>query len=108
MIIYNVTSNVQNDVHDEWMEWIKPHIALVLSTGSFLEARFAKVLVDNEDDTHTYSIQYMAKSREALEHYYKNNAESLRRQGAEKWADKVLAFRTELDVIDDFTVSLTD
>ena len=66
MIIYNVTVNIEESIHDEWLEWIKNHIPQVLATGKFIDARLTKVLVEEEMGGTTYAIQYKAKSREAL------------------------------------------
>jgi hypothetical protein len=103
MIIYNVTSNIDESIHKKWLEWIKHHIPQVLATGHFTEAKFTKVLV-KEDMGVTYSIQYRAKSREALEAYYKNDADRLRQDALKNFGDKVLSFRTELEIIDEYTV----
>jgi hypothetical protein len=103
--IYNVTVNVDNSVHEEWLVWIKQHILKVLSTGKFDGATFTKVLVEEEMGGHTYSIQYKAYSRKALDKYYEENAEELRSEGLKKFADKTLAFRTELEVIDEYAVN---
>ncbi|HLT32887.1 MAG TPA: DUF4286 family protein [Aquaticitalea sp.] len=104
MIIYNVTSNIDKNTHDHWLRWIKEHIPQVLSTGCFIEAKLTKVLVEDEDGAVTYSVQYRAKSREDLERYYKLYAEALRQDVLKHFADKVLSFRTELEVIDEFSV----
>lgn len=103
MIIYNVTSNIDNSVHDQWLIWIKEHIPQVLSTGCFTEAKLTKVLVDDDQGT-TYSVQYRAKSRESLDEYYSKFADALRQDAVKRFADKVLAFRTELEVIDEYSV----
>ena len=50
----------------------------------------------------TYSIQYRSYSREALDAYYREDAEKLRSEGLKKFADKMLAFRTELKLIKEF------
>ena len=105
MIIYNVTINVDKSVHDQWLEWIKTHIPQVLATGHFTEAKLTKVLVEEEMGGTTYSIQCRAKSREALDQYYKNDAERLRKEGMQLFADKMLAFRTELEVVDEYSVN---
>ncbi len=105
MIIYNVTINVDESVHQHWLKWIKEHIPQVLATGKFTEAKLTKVLVEEEMGGTTYSVQYRAKSREALDSYYKQDAEGLRREGFSKFADKVLAFRTELEIIDEYSVA---
>ena len=104
MIIYNVTINVDKTINTEWLAWIKEHIPEVLATGKFTEAKLTKVLVA-DDETDTYSIQYRAHSREALDAYYAEDAELLRSDGLKRWADKSLAFRTELEVIDEYSVN---
>ena len=105
MIIYNVTVNIEESIHDEWLEWIKNHIPQVLATGKFIDARLTKVLVEEEMGGTTYAIQYKAKSREVLENYYQNDAADLKQEGFIKFADKMLAFRTELEIIAEYTVT---
>ena len=72
MIIYNVTANIDDSIHDEWLGWIKAHIPKVLATGLFLKATFTKVLVEESMGGLTYSIQYLAHSKEALASFYEN------------------------------------
>ena len=105
MIIYNVTINVDDSIHDQWLSWIKEHIPQVLATGKFVEAKLTKVLVDEEMGGTTYSVQYKARSREALDSYYRDDAERLRGDGVSRFADKMLAFRTELEILDEYSVT---
>lgn len=106
MIIYNVTVNIDDSIHQQWLNWIKEHIPQVLATGNFTEAKLTKVLVEEELGGTTYSIQYRAKSPEHLKNYYQNHAANLRQDGLKKFGDKMLAFRTELEIIDEFSVTL--
>lgn len=100
MIIYNVTINIHESVHDQWMKWMQEkHINDVLSTGKFSTARMVKVLVEEEMGGVTYSIQYTTDSKETLERYYQEDAPKLRDEGLALFGDKMLAFRTELEVI---------
>ena len=107
MRIYNVTANIDNSIHDEWLKWIKEHIPQVLATGKFEKATLTKVLVEEDLGGHTYSVQYRSYSREALDAYYKEDAEKLRTVGLKRFADKMLAFRTELQIVDEYTVNFT-
>lgn len=103
MIIYNVTLNIDESIHDKWLDWMKKkHINDVLATGQFISARLVKVLVNEEMGGTTYSVQYTAQSREHLENYYQNHANRLRQEGLQLFADKMLAFRTELEVLTEF------
>ncbi|PKH50081.1 DUF4286 domain-containing protein [Tenacibaculum sp. Bg11-29] len=102
MYIYNITINIDESVHEEWLTWIKNHIPDVLATGRFLSAKLTQVLVEEEMGGATYSIQYTAKTREDLDDYYKYDADKLRTDGLKKFGDKMLAFRTELQIVNEF------
>ena len=105
MIIYNITANIDQSIHDEWLTWIKEHIPQVLATGKFTEAKLTRILVEEEMGTKSYSIQFRAKSREALEDYYTQDADKLRQEGIARFADKMLTFRTELEIVDEYSVT---
>mgnify|MGYP006147194885 FL=1 len=102
MYIYNVTTNIDATVHDEWLNWIKTHITEVLNTGKFTSAKLTEVLVEEEMGGKTYSIQYAANSREDLENYYKFNAPKLQSESLKRFADKMLTFKTELKIVEEF------
>lgn len=99
MIVYNVTLNIDLSIHDQWMRWMQTkHINDVLATGKFSSARMIKVLIEEEGSV-TYSVQYTTDSKEKLEKYYTEDAPRLRQEGLSMFGDKMLAFRTELQVI---------
>ena len=100
MIIYNVTINIHESVHDQWMQWMQEkHINDVLATGKFSFARMVKVLIEEEMGGTTYSLQYTTDTKETLQRYYDEDAPRLREEGLRLFGDKMLAFRTELEVI---------
>lgn len=102
MYIYNVTINIDESVHYDWRFWIEDHINEVLETGKFISAKMTEVMVEEEMGGRTYSIQYTANSKEDITAYYNEDAERLRAEGLRKFADKMLAFRTELRVVKEF------
>ena len=89
-------------MHAEWFSWIQSHVLEVLNTGKFTSAKLTQVLVEDDNQTKTYSIQYTANSRQDLDAYYKENAQKLQHDTLQKFGDKMLAFRTELKVIKEF------
>jgi len=103
MIIYNVTANIDESIHEQWLKWIKAHIPKVLATGKFEKATLTRVLVEEDMGGLTYSIQYKSYSREALDAFYKEDAPKFRQDVQQLFADKMLAFRTELQIIDEYT-----
>lgn len=103
MIIYNVTINIDESVHDQWLDWMRnKHINDVLATGKFDSARLVKVLIEEETGGTTYSVQYFAYNMDALKAYYREDAERLREDGMRLFGNKMLAFRTELEIIEEF------
>ena len=99
MYIYNVTINVQEEIHDEWLTWMKnEHIPDMLKTEKFSKALMTKVLVNEEMGGITYSVQYTADSKELLERYKAENATELRAK-TKPFEGKFVAFRTELEII---------
>ncbi len=103
MFIYNVTINIDESIHNQWLSWMKTkHIAEVLATQKFKKAVLVKVLVDEEMGGTTYSVQYYAENRADLEDYYTNFAPKLRTEGLQLFGDKMLAFRTELEILEVF------
>ncbi len=100
MILYNVTVNIHESVHDQWMRWMQEkHINDMLATGKFSSARMVKVLIEEEMGGTTYSIQFTTDSKETLQRYYDEDAPKLRAESASLFGDKMMAFRTELELI---------
>ncbi|WP_296634021.1 DUF4286 family protein [Polaribacter sp.] len=107
MYIYNVTINVDDAVHEEWLTWMETNIIDVLNTGKFISAKFTQIMVEEEMGGKSYSVQYTAETKGDLENYYSENAEALRIKTSEKFGDKILAFRTELKLIKEFYPTAT-
>lgn len=100
MIIYNVTTNIHESVHDQWLHWMQTkHIPEILATKKFFSARIIKVLIEEEMGGITYSVQYNTDSKLTLQKYYDDDAPSFREEAQALFGDKMLAFRTELEVI---------
>ena len=100
MIIYNVTTNIHESVHQQWMIWMQhKHIPEMLATGKFSSARMVRVLIEEEMGGTTYSVQYTTDSKETLQKYYLENAPKLRDEALQLFGDKMLSFRTELELI---------
>ena len=101
MYIYNVTINIDESVHDQWLDWMrKEHIPDMLATGKFTTALMSKVMVEEEMGGITYSVQYRTQSKALLQQYYEQDASRLRAQ-TDRFKGKFVAFRTELEIVDE-------
>lgn len=100
MVLYSVTINVIDEVHEEWLQWMREkHVPDVMNTGCFVMHKIMR-LKDPVQDGNTYSFQYFAESDATLSEYLTNHAPGLRADVDDKYANKYLAFRTILDVIE--------
>ena len=100
MFIYNVTVNIADDAHQEWLKWMKEkHIPDVMKTGCFIDNQLVKVLYV-EDEGHTFSIQYKFLEMADIEKYQKEFAPKLQAEHTAMFKDKYTAFRTLLQIVD--------
>ena len=99
MILYNVTINIDEAVHDEWLHWMKTvHIPDVMATGLFLENKICRIHAEEQGGL-SYSIQYLLRSMDDYERYQSEHAPSLQQDHTQRYAGKFAAFRTILEVV---------
>ncbi len=100
MVLYSVTVNVLDEIHEEWIQWMREkHVPDVMNTGCFSMYKIMR-LKEPKQDGHTYSFQYYCESHEKLNEYQTQYAPALRLEVEQKYGNKFLAFRTILDVIE--------
>ncbi len=102
MILYNVTVSIDEAVHEEWLNWMRTsHIPDVLKSGCFLESKLSRINGEEEGGV-TYSIMYLSPSQEKYDEYQANHAPRLQKEHTEKYQGKFAAFRTILNVVEQF------
>ncbi len=100
MFIYNVTTKLNPGIEVEWLEWMKDtHIPEVIQTGCFTESRILRLLESDDSDGFTYTVQFMAETKAAYEQYLEVHAALLRNRTLSKWNNKVIAFRSLMELI---------
>ena len=100
MILYNVTTNIEPSIHEEWLEWmLNSHIPDVMTTGMFLQYHLLRVISEDESGGFTYSVQYLCESIEKYQQYEDIYAPALRADFIARYKDKSVSFRTLLEVI---------
>lgn len=99
MIVYNVTVNIDHEVHEAWLAWMKEiHIPDVMATGMFVESRMHRVLAEDEGGV-TYAIQYSAVDMAHYERYKSDHAQRLQADAAARFGGRFVAFRTLLELV---------
>jgi len=102
MIIYNVTINVEESAHNEWLDYMKnEHISDVMNTGCFIDYTFSRIITRQEGETGiTYAIQYKCKTMGEYDNYQTNFASALQKEHTKKFEGKFYAFRTLLEEVE--------
>lgn len=100
MIIYNVTSKVDWSIEEDWVQWMKEeHMPEVVATGCFTNCQLLRILEIDEEEGPTYAAQYFAENKLQQELYIDQYAPTLREKVFDRWANRVLSFRTIMQVI---------
>jgi hypothetical protein len=101
MIIYNVTIKVENQIANEWLDWMKQeHIPELMKTGLFTDARLCRLLEQDETEGITYIAQYFCKDIEAYSSYISDHAERMRDKSFARFGNRFIAFRTLMQIED--------
>jgi hypothetical protein len=102
MILYNVTVSLDESIHQEWLTWMRNvHIPDVMNTGCFSESRLSRIMAE-EEEAISYAITYVAESMDTLDEYRTNHAPRLQKDHSEKFAGRFAAFRTFLELVEEF------
>ncbi|QEC67590.1 DUF4286 family protein [Panacibacter ginsenosidivorans] len=100
MIIYNVTTHVNHTIHEAWLTWMKQiHIPEVMQTKCFIKFQMIRMLEVDETEGATYAVQYYAESKADYNRYIELYAPAFRQSILEKWGNKIIAFRSLMDVV---------
>lgn len=102
MVLYNVTVKVNNEIREEWLQWMRQvHIPHVMASGSFLSYRINRVLSLEDSDGTTYAFQYLCQDLATLHHYQVHHAPLLQKEHADRYKDQFVVFRTILEIIEE-------
>lgn len=102
MILYNITINIEKEVQEEWLDWMKRvHIPSILNTGLFNENKILKLLTEVDESIGiTYSFQYFLPDKTSLEKFQREFEPLIDSALYKKYQNKFVEFRTVLEIID--------
>jgi len=100
MIIYNVTVKTEKEIAKDYLKWLKEeHLNDMMNTGLFSDYRLCRLMDEEESDGVTFVIQYHCDSIENYQSYIDEHAPGMRKKSLAKFADKFVAFRTVMELI---------
>ncbi len=96
-VIYEVNIEVDASAHDEYRVWLHGHIAEILGLPGFTGAKVFEVLEPPPSAGRVgLCVQYVLKSREALDDYLRDHAPRLRADGMSRFGGRFQATRRVL------------
>jgi hypothetical protein len=100
MILYNVTLNIENEVAEEYVNWMNTvHIPEVMATGLFVSYKMLRLLNEEDNGGTTFAVQYYLEDMDRFEHYQTFHAARLQTETKKRYEGKYVAFRTLLEVV---------
>jgi hypothetical protein len=99
MLLYNVTSIIEDASADRWLQWMQEsHIPAVMSTGKFVSQRLLRVL-DSPNEGVTYCAQYVVDNMADYLDYQANHAPALQAETAANFENQAVSFRTLMEYV---------
>lgn len=103
MYIYNITTNVDESIHREWLIWVQEtNIPKILETGKFSKALMTQVLIKEDMGGYTYSIQFTSDSKEKLQDYILKYEGDHLNEGKVLFENKFGTFTTVMKIVKEF------
>lgn len=98
MFVYNVSLKLEWEIVEAWLKWMREeHIQEVLDTGCFIEAKMFKLLDQDDSEGPTFVVQYTCHKKIDYLKYKAQFAPALQQKGAEKFGQKMVAFRSLME-----------
>ena len=102
MILYEVNLAISNDIFDEYMVWLRPHIQEMLRFQGFIKADIYTNTEQQEGDTKVVASYYV-DNEENLHSYIDEMSASMRADGIKRFGDKCVATRRVLKLQESHT-----
>ena len=100
MIIYNITTKIDSDLEEDWLNWMKSeHIPDVMATNLFKSYKVCRIIGGSNKDGVAYATQFTCDSLSIMHKYEVEHAPGLRAKTQQRYQDKAVSFRTLMEVV---------
>lgn len=100
MLIYNTTFQVDDEVNDNFLIWIKEYyIPEIEKEGALTAPRICRILSHREDGT-SYSLQWEVENSAILHRWHQTQGVKINEELVKVFKDKVIGFPTLMEVIE--------
>ncbi len=99
MYIYNITTNVNEEIKYDWLFWMKKtFIPAMIASGKFQKAIISQVLVEEDMGGVTYSTQYIAENKAVVDSFINEDLDRILKEHTQ-FRGSYVDFSTGLQVI---------
>lgn len=102
MILYEVNLSISNEIADDYMTWLKPHIQAMLKFEGFIKAELYQN-TEQEDGKTNVVASYYVDNEHNLQAYISEMSADMRADGIKRFGDKCVATRRILKLTDTYT-----
>ncbi len=100
MIIYNVTTILEEEMHDQYLEFMQQvHMPEVMATGKFTSCELLR-LTEPVNEGITYCAQYITDEAAKLEDYRKNQSARLQEDFKKRFENSYVSFTSVLESVE--------
>jgi len=78
MVIYEVNISVNNDIFQDYYDWLLPHAKDILNLPGFIDCEIGLVENQSDDNKNHLRVSYTIDSYDNLQHYLTNHAQQMR------------------------------
>ena len=101
MIIFNTTFHADDDVKDQFLQYLKENYIPTASSSGFLFApRLSLIHRQHEEGGVSYSLQFSIKNVDTLNHWLSTSGAELQQELTKSFGNKVMGFITLLEEIE--------
>lgn len=99
MLIYNTTFQVDAEIHDHFLIWVKEYyMAEIEKYGALQTPRICRIL-SHRDEGSSYSLQWEVENSAVLHRWHQEQGVMLNDEMMKVFKDKVVCFPTLMEVI---------
>ncbi|MGI9138259.1 MAG: DUF4286 family protein [Sediminibacterium sp.] len=99
MQVHNISFQLHPTIVSSWLDWMKnDFLPCIKDTGCFSEEKLYQIEVPS-DQNPTYTLQLFAVSREHINKYQSQFADTIILQVHNKWGEQCLYFTTNMEIV---------
>ncbi len=101
MIVFNTTFHVEKEIQEDFVEYMLQHyIPMCTRSGLLTSPRLARVYGKEEDEGHSYAMEFTVADIVALERWNANESQAIHAPLLEKFKEKLIGFSTIMQTVE--------